>query len=293
MKLARSTKVATRTIWASAIVASLFVCLVFSSPANAFRLAEQSGWIQISPAGEEFTISVPAAPRVTEGSRYFFIDRQLLVPFRIYRVFAGGTLFTVESYGAAHPKDLAKVLLSGRRSIHFESDVAIGDLKGKTFTQEIEGLNFKGEYLVGRKHLYIVEAARRGNYDPAIDQFFGSLSFHEDEPNASDAAFAIAGEDQSEVLPVRQVTSRAIILSKLPANFTDEARSHRVNGTVVVEAVFRANGEVTDIAIRSGLPYGLSEQSIEATKAIIFVPGEKDGVPISQHLIVEYNFHIY
>src|ERR1044071_4724267 len=257
MKTARS-KHAVRLVVASAIVASIFLCLAFSSTSTAasFRHAEQSGWIQISPAGEEFTISVPAAPRVTEGSRYFFIDRQLLVPFRIYRVFAGGTLFTVESYQGPHPKDLTKVLLSGRRATHVELDVAIGDLKGKTFTQEIEGLNFKGEYLVGRKHLYIVEAARRGNYDPAIDQFFGSLSFHEDEPNASDAAFAIAGEDQSEVLPVRQVTSRAIILSKLPANFTDEARSHRVNGTVVVEAVFRANGEVTDIAIRSGLPYG-------------------------------------
>jgi hypothetical protein len=45
--------------------------------------------------------------------------------------------------------------------------------------------------------------------------------------------------------------------------------------------------------VRAGLPKGLSEISIEATKAIVFVPAEKDGKPVSQKVVVEYNFNIY
>jgi hypothetical protein len=60
-----------------------------------------------------------------------------------------------------------------------------------------------------------------------------------------------------------------------------------------LRAVLRSSGDIGDIAVVSGLPGGLTEQSIEATKAIVFVPAMKDSVPVSTRIMVEYNFNIY
>ena len=102
-----------------------------------------------------------------------------------------------------------------------------------------------------------------------------------------------ASNADDEVFPAREVQVKPIILFKLPASYTDEARGRRLRGTIVLDAVLRPTGEVTDIHIRRGLGGGLDEQSIEATRAIAFVPAMKDGKPVSYRVILEYNFNIY
>jgi TonB family protein len=102
-----------------------------------------------------------------------------------------------------------------------------------------------------------------------------------------------ASSSDDEIFPARELQQKVIILFKLPATYTEEARARKLRGTVVLDAALRATGEVTDIHIRRGLGGGLDEQSIEATKAIAFVPAMKDGKPVSQRVIIEYNFNIY
>ncbi len=40
----------------------------------------------------------------------------------------------------------------------------------------------------------------------------------------------------------------------------------------MLSVLLGANGEVTDIKVKSGLPWGLTEGDIEAAKKILFVP---------------------
>src|SRR4030095_9498293 len=74
---------------------------------------------------------------------------------------------------------------------------------------------------------------------------------------------------------------RPTILYREKARYTNEARDAGVQGTVVLQVVFNVNGKITDIKVKRGLPYGLTENAIEAAKKIRFKPAMKEGKPIS------------
>jgi TonB family protein len=250
---------------------------------------EAFAWRESSPEGEEFTVNFPAEPRMTTGKR-FFGERQNNYKFHFYSVVTNNTLFLVESYEGDRPKDLLKILMSGRRGITGVADVELNGIKGKEFSHDIEGLSFKGRYFATKKHAYVIEAAKRGEYDQSMDHFLNSFIL---EHHPGGVLPLGASNSDDEIFPARELQAKVFILFKLPASYTEEARSRKLRGTVVLDAVLRGTGEVTDIHIRRGIGGGLDEQSIEATKAIAFVPAMKDGKPASQRVILEYNFNIY
>jgi TonB family protein len=266
-----------------------FILMSLALIGQATGIQEAFAWRESSPEGEEFTVNFPAEPRMTTGKR-FFGDRQNNYKFHFYSVVTNNTLFLVESYEGDRPKDLLRILMSGRRGITGVADVELNGVKGKEFTHDIEGLSFKGRYFATKKHAYVVEAAKRGAYDQSMDHFLNSFLL-EHHPGGVLPLGASTSDD--EVLPSRELQAKVIILFKLPATYTEEGRSRKLRGTVVLDAVLRPTGEVTDIHIRRGIGGGLDEQSIEATKAIAFVPAMKDGKPVSQRVILEYNFNIY
>lgn len=63
-----------------------------------------------------------------------------------------------------------------------------------------------------------------------------------------------------------------------------------VQGTVVLKAIFGANGKVYNIVIVQGVP-GLTERAINAARQIKFEPAIKDGRYVSMWMQLEYNFH--
>ena len=106
------------------------------------------------------------------------------------------------------------------------------------------------------------------------------------------AAFGADPGDE-RVFRVRDVTQRACILSKPEPGYTEEARRSEVTGTVVLRAVLSSTRRVTNIRVVRGLPYGLTENALEAARRIAFVPAIKDGRYVSQHVVIEYNFNLY
>src|SRR5262249_21179024 len=60
------------------------------------------------------------------------------------------------------------------------------------------------------------------------------------------------------------------ILYREKAKYTEIARINRVNGAVLLQAVFASNGEMQNIRVISGLPDGLTRKAIEATQKIKF-----------------------
>jgi TonB family protein len=97
--------------------------------------------------------------------------------------------------------------------------------------------------------------------------------------------------EANKVYKPSEVSSKARILSRRDPSYTEEARSLKVSGTVVLRAIFRSDGSVTDIRIVSGLPHGLTERAIEAAKMIKFAPATVEGRPVSQYIQIEYNFN--
>jgi TonB family protein len=91
----------------------------------------------------------------------------------------------------------------------------------------------------------------------------------------------------------RVPSGKPTLLYKERAKYTEDARQNRIQGTVVLSVVFGADGLLHDIRTIQGLPYGLTENAIEAAKRIRFQPAIRDGRPVSVRTVLEFNFALY
>ena len=116
------------------------------------------------------------------------------------------------------------------------------------------------------------------------------------DPNIGGAGPGDGGSgapDINRIFTVRDVTRRAVIVSRPEPIYTDEARKNQITGTVTLRLVLNANGTVTNVVALSRLPDGLTEKAIEAARRIQFTPAERDGRKVSQYATINYNFNIY
>lgn len=82
------------------------------------------------------------------------------------------------------------------------------------------------------------------------------------------------------------------ILSKQKPKYTEEARRDKIQGVVVLSAVFGKNGTITDVRVIRGLGYGLDEEAVKAALLIKFVPGTRDGRPANVRARLEFTFSL-
>ncbi|MFL6255088.1 MAG: energy transducer TonB, partial [Pyrinomonadaceae bacterium] len=104
-----------------------------------------------------------------------------------------------------------------------------------------------------------------------------------------------SGDSIDYTRPFKQseVTRKAIITFKVEPGFTEWARRFNVTGVVRLRAILHNTGTVQSISVVKSLPHGLTEKSIAAARQIHFEPAQKDGHPVSQYVVLEYNFNIY
>lgn len=97
----------------------------------------------------------------------------------------------------------------------------------------------------------------------------------------------------AKIFSVKEVTTKARIVSKPEPQYTEDARQKGEAGAVVLRAVFAADGKVRAIRIIKGLPNGLTMAAVKAARAIKFIPATLNGVPVSQYIQMEYYFSVY
>ena len=98
------------------------------------------------------------------------------------------------------------------------------------------------------------------------------------------------GVSARETVPT---TAPVKITAKPKAQYTDEARTNEIQGTVRLKIVLLADGEVVEITPITKLPFGLTEQAIAAARQIKFEPRKVNGVAQSSVMTFEYSFTIY
>src|SRR5262249_37749897 len=93
-----------------------------------------------------------------------------------------------------------------------------------------------------------------------------------------------SGSGQSQIvtgsIQAMSASLRPTILYREKAKYTQEAKDNKVEGMVVLMVVFGVDGQLGDIKVVHGLPYGLTEKAIEAAKKIRFNPAVKEGQPV-------------
>jgi TonB family protein len=82
------------------------------------------------------------------------------------------------------------------------------------------------------------------------------------------------------------------IVFKPTPEYTDEARSARIEGTVSLELEFAAGGDVRVLRVVRGLGHGLDEAAQRAALRIRFKPAQSDGHPVDSRATVHITFRL-
>jgi TonB family protein len=104
-------------------------------------------------------------------------------------------------------------------------------------------------------------------------------------PSVQNVRFAQESSPVNVVTPPKVLTHPAAV-------YTDEARKLGIQGNVVVQAYFDADGNVTVLKVAKGLGYGLDENALAALKGWRFAPALRDGLPVTAIAEIEVPFNI-
>jgi len=82
------------------------------------------------------------------------------------------------------------------------------------------------------------------------------------------------------------------ITFKPTPEYTDDARSARIEGTVTLDLEFTAAGDVRVLRVVRGLGHGLDEAAERAALRIRFKPAQSDGRAVDSHATVHITFRL-
>ena len=99
------------------------------------------------------------------------------------------------------------------------------------------------------------------------------------------------GQEKGLQPPVADMKEVTLLMTE--PTYNENARSRRINGTVILEAEFRADGFVGEVKIVRGLGFGLDENAAEAARKTVFLPAVRDKRFVSFRLHMEMSFNLY
>ena len=88
------------------------------------------------------------------------------------------------------------------------------------------------------------------------------------------------------------VTRPVEIIKKPQPIYTEEARSLRLEGEVLLEVLFTASAEVRVLRVTRGLGHGLDEAAVASASHIEFRPALREGEPADQTVTVHIRFQL-
>jgi hypothetical protein len=117
--------------------------------------------------------------------------------------------------------------------------------------------------------------------------------------SAAPAAFSKNPDQETQT--DKPQSSKAVVRSKPEPHCPKNASEQEVRATIVLRAIFRSTGKVTDLKFAGVTPSDvpddivkrLSEESLRVAAKIKFQPATKDGHPVSMYVQLEYSFTCY
>jgi TonB family protein len=115
-----------------------------------------------------------------------------------------------------------------------------------------------------------------------------------DKPTAQQSRkAAVSSADIMRNIEPMSANLRPTFLYREQAKYTEIARINREQGTVILLAVFGANGELQIFRVIRSLPDGLTHKAIEAARKLRFTPATKNGRRVSVWGALEFTFNPY
>jgi tetratricopeptide (TPR) repeat protein len=102
-----------------------------------------------------------------------------------------------------------------------------------------------------------------------------------DNNSSSPASSSTEEECPSPIYTRSNVTQMAFIKEQLQVPYTAAAVQNKVEGKIVLQLVVCSNGHASEITIKEPLPFGLTEQAIDAIRKASFQPALLGTQPVS------------
>lgn len=80
--------------------------------------------------------------------------------------------------------------------------------------------------------------------------------------------------------------------TRIPPRYTEAARRTRLTGTVILEAIIDAQGNVTAVRVVKPLPMGLDREAVEAVQRWKFRPATLHGKPVAVYFNLTVTFQV-
>ncbi len=193
---------------------------------------------------------------------------------------------TAERAIALNPKFASAYLLKAEAGIY--SSIKMTDSPPSDFAEQKSHFTDAISILQSYPNLAANTLEAIGVRD-AIDDYRAFADYYDRVEKRKESPALATNQNQTTDNPNEK---RLEILSKAPAKYTENARKNNISGTIRILILFSKTGKITAIPIK-GLPYGLTEQALQAAYQIKFTPMQKDGQPVSIVKVIEYNFNLY
>jgi len=262
-----------------------------------------SSWFLFVPEDEEFTAMIPPWPttRSYSVSTSYKTDGERILAHRQYGGYGNGLVFVIESFKAERPQRVWDDLLKSNveQTLIFERDIAFDGVVARqyksTYSSHYSNYTYTRRLVrfMTKEHVYFLTLATLDETDPTVNRFLSSFRLRRSQDRTTPIEAQSFETLPDEVFTGNEVTRKATVVWKPEPTYTEQARAHQVVGTVVLKAVFAANGYVTNIIATRELKDGMTEAAIEAARNIRFFPAEKDGKHVSQWMALEYNFNLF
>ena len=278
-----------------------YTLLLVAVNAVAQPAKQPASWQRYTIRREEFSVKLPAHPAMASRKTMvmrFSKERQL----RTLGAYADGLAFTILSTENSSPRESLDDYLEQEIFTHAgwerssEKEITVNGFKGKQYIapNQVPGTM---QIFATRSHIYRFHAFGATIDDPRVKQFFSSIILGPQnqgiEVKDGNGVPLKSTQDNANAFTIKEVDQRPFIAFKPEPAYTEEARQNALAGTVLLKAIFTADGVVTNIKVASGLPYGLENNAIDAAKKIRFIPAMKDGRFVSTWMQLEYNFNLY
>lgn len=284
----------------------LLLCTCFIIATSTAVRAQERGlgpgtfWRVYTVKDEEFSVGLPFSPAMmTSNGRRKADGKQRLE--RLLKVSYRGVDLYIEAFENPEPRQsleqfIAEEGLSSDYDRGTERKLTLNGFAGIEYSSSSNTTPVRMQIFATEKHLYRFIARGQDAGQPSVDTIFFSsikLGKNRDGKEVSDGSGGsspLQSDTGERIFTGREVDTKARLFSKPEPPYTQDARKNEISGTVILKAIFSKTGEVINIRVVSGLPYGLTEQAIKAAKGIKFAPAMKDGQPVSMWMQLEYNF---
>ena len=265
---------------------------------------QSAPWKRYTVKDEAFSVVFPTVPAMaTYKETVDRFDKQRRQ--RVLGAYADGLVYTV-SCSENPTQELLEDFIEQEIFTHSTFD--------RTSEKDLKRNGFKGkQYLAPDKVPGTVQIFKTGNTiyrfqvfgaptdDTRVQRYFSSVVLGKsasgievsDGVGVPYASKAADDESMAKLFVGKDVNRKAVLVMKPEPTYTEEARQNAVTGVVVLKVVFFSDGSVGNIRTVYGLPYGLTEQAIQAARKMKFIPAVKDGKFVSMWMQLEYNFNLY